>query len=130
MRKSIDVAMLSLSCLLTIEFAHAAAPTCQTHLSGSYCRYIGQVAQEYINADGHVILCFDTTMSSSLPASVGISGVTVLDTASFNLNTNIEFGKALYASMLSAQAREVTVVVHMKDVVGGYLQIDRIWVRQ
>ena len=107
----------------------AGAPTCHVDASGvPYCSYSGRVARAYINENNYVLLYFDTAMDLSEPASVGIDNITSATAAAYLLTDNPEFGKALYASLLAAQARGATITVNMNNRVSGYLRIDRIWV--
>jgi hypothetical protein len=86
------------------------------------------VSQAYINSANQIILYFDTSMSPTAPSSVGIAGVSVYDAAIYNMSENVEFGKALYATLLSAQARGATVSVQMWGTYAGYMKMDRIMV--
>jgi len=117
-------------CALQAATAEAGALQCSTYTGGSYCQYDGKVSQAYINAYKEVILYFDTTFSTSLPTSVGITGVTVNNAAKYNMTANPDFGKSLFAALLTAQARGATISVQFSGVVDGYLAIDRIWVNQ
>lgn len=108
--------------------AHAGAPGCHTHSSGPYCSYSGTVARAYINDSNTILLYFDTNLDLSAPSSVGISGITSAVAAAYRLTDNPEFGKMLYSTLLTAQSRGATISVQMRDRVGGYLRIDRIWI--
>lgn len=123
-------AALVVSSFFAAGAAEASAPYCAPYQGSGYCQYTGRVVQAYINSGNQIILYFDTPMNLADPASVGISGVTVGNAASYNMSANVEFGKALYASLLAAQARGATIIVQMWGVSGGYLQIDRIWVNE
>jgi hypothetical protein len=111
------------------SFAQAAAPQCHPWNSGWYCEYTGQVTQAYINADNLILLYFDTPVDPSALASVGASA-SYYNAASYVMTANPDFGKSLYASLLTAQARGATVTVQMSSVAQGYLQMDRVWVSQ
>ena len=50
--------------------------------------------------------------------------------AIYNMQTNPDFGKSLFAAMLAAQARGAMVSVQMMSVSNGYLVMDRIWVKE
>lgn len=106
----------------------AYAPTCDENGGSPYCRYIGKVEMAYINDDGQILVYFDTPLDSNLPASVGISGVSRTNAAVFDFDSNPDFAKLLYASVLSAQARDVSINIQMREAYNGYLKIDRIWV--
>jgi len=110
--------------------AHAGAPTCASYAGQGYCQYTGRVYQAYINSSGQIIFYFDTGMDPNAPASVGISGVTVFNAAMYNMADNPDYAKALYASMLSAQARGATVSVQLWGTYAGYMKLDRIWVME
>lgn len=108
--------------------AMASAPGCYTYSGQGYCQYTGRASQVYVNSNGEIILYFDTPMPASAPASVGITGVSVLNAALYRLSDNPDYGKLLYASLLSAQARGATIQVQLWGVNGGYMKLDRIWV--
>ena len=106
----------------------AAEPTCHTHSGGPYCNYTGKVYRAYINMSKQILLYFDTHMDLNRPSSVGISGVTSAIAAIYPMTEDPDFGKALYASLLQAQARDATITIQMRGTSAGYLKIDRIWV--
>jgi hypothetical protein len=110
--------------------ATAGAPNCYPYNSTGYCQYDGRVREAYINAYNQVILYFDTPVNPAHAASVGLGGVTVDSAAIFNMQSNPDFGKSLFAAMLAAQARGAIVSVQMSSVSGGYLVMDRIWVKE
>jgi hypothetical protein len=109
---------------------HAAAPHCHVYGSGGYCQYDGRVREAYINAYDEVLLFFDTPIDPAHAASVGMNGITVTTAAKFNMAGNKDFGKSLFAAMLAAQARGAVVSVQMHSVAGGWLVMDRIWVKE
>jgi hypothetical protein len=110
--------------------ATAGAPVCYPYGSTGYCQYHGKVAQAYINAYGEILLYFDAPANPADVAAVGLTGVSNFNAARYHTVANPDFGKALYASLLSAQARGAIVTVQMHSTGGGYLQIDRIWVNE
>jgi hypothetical protein len=110
--------------------ATAAAPNCYSYNGTGYCEYTGKVYQVYVNSGGQIILYFDTPMTASQLASVGISGVSVLGAAMFNIAESPDYAKMLYASLLAAQARGSNVQVQLWGTTSGYMKIDRIWVHQ
>ncbi|MEO8016533.1 MAG: hypothetical protein ABI769_01860 [Pseudomonadota bacterium] len=108
-----------------------AAPThCHPYGASGYCQYDGKVSRVYINAYQQVILYFDSTFNTADATAVGIAGVSINNAAVFNTATNPEFAKALFAAMLTAQARGATVSVQMSSSSSGYLLMDRIWVNE
>ena len=117
------------SLLISVD-SYGSAPQCHPYNGSWYCQYDGRVRQAYINAYQQVILYFDTPLNIADATAVGASGVTVNSAAVYNMGSNPDFGKALFAAMLTAQARGVTVSVQMSSVSGGYLTIDRIWVNE
>lgn len=94
--------------------AEAAAPTCQTHSSGPFCKYSGTVSKAYVNSSNSILLNFDSPMDLAAPASVGIGGITKATAALISLTDTPDFAKAAYATMLSAQARGMPVSVQMR----------------
>lgn len=126
-RLALTVAMLA---LLVPGIGSAAAPHCHVHDGQGYCQYDGKVRIAYMNAYQQIILYFDTAMPPTAPGSVGITGVSVFDAAIYPTAENPDFAKALYASLLSAQARGATIQVQLWGTNAGYLKIDRIWVHQ
>jgi hypothetical protein len=122
------VIALALIVALLAHPASAAAPQCYTYSGGAYCQYDGKVNRAYINAYGQVLLYFDTPMAPGVPGSVGISGVSIGEAAIYPVSENPDFAKALYATLLSAQARGATVQVQMFGSNAGYLKMDRVWI--
>ena len=125
--------MVCLSLVAAILSLHpvetsASEPNCYPWQSTGYCQYNGKVSRAYVNAYDQLILYFDTPLNPANAAAVGLTGVTVTNAATYNMATNREAGKMLFAAMLSAQARGATVEVQMMSVSGGYLVMDRIWV--
>lgn len=118
---------IALSTSLLSSPASAAAPQCYTYSGGAYCQYDGKVNRAYINAYGQIILYFDAPMAPNTPGAVGISGVSVNDAAIYPVTENPDFAKALYATLLAAQARGSTVSVQFVSSHSGYLKMDRIW---
>jgi hypothetical protein len=126
-RFQISIAMLI---ALAGTGAHAGPLQCSTWNGSGYCQYDGRVTRAYMNAYKEVIMYFDTAFPLSTPSSVGINGVTINNAGKYNMTTNPDFGKSLFAAMLAAQARGATVSVQFNGVIDGYLQIDRIWVSE
>lgn len=116
--------------VLSSSSASAGAPVCYPYGSSGYCQYQGKVAQAYINAYSEILLYFDTAANPADVSAVGLTGVSNYHAARFHTVANPDFGKALYASLLSAQARGAIVTVQMHSTGGGYMQIDRIWVSE
>lgn len=110
--------------------ASAGAPQCYPWQNTGYCQYNGKVREAYVNAYDQVILYFDADVNPANAAAVGLTGVTVTSAAMFSMSTNKDFGKMLFAALLSAQARGAEISVQMLTVNGGYLVIDRIWVKE
>ncbi|HEU5136894.1 MAG TPA: hypothetical protein VFU13_17230 [Steroidobacteraceae bacterium] len=108
----------------------ASAPSCHTYSGQGYCQYTGRAYQVYINSSNQIILYFDAPMEANAPTSVGIAGVTTFGAAMYLLSENPDYGKMLYASLLTAQARGATVTVQLWGVTAGYMKIDRIWVHE
>lgn len=108
--------------------AWAGAPQCYPNGGSSYCMYSGPVSYAYINSNGWILLYFDTPVDPNALASAGITGVTTYGAAMYVMSNYPDFGKALYATLLAAQARGVPVNVMMTSVSSGYLQMDRVYV--
>jgi hypothetical protein len=111
------------------DVATAAPPACYSAYGG-YCQYDGKVRIAYINAYNQIILYFDAAMPQTAPGSAGISGVSIFDSAVYPISENPDFAKALYASLLAAQARGALIQVQMMGTSNGYMKMDRIWVHQ
>jgi hypothetical protein len=124
------VVAMAVTASLVSSPAMASAPGCYSYNGQGYCQYTGRAYQVYINSNGEIILYFDTPMPADAPTSVGITGVSVLNAALFRLSDNPDYGRALYASLLSAQARGATITVQLWGVNGGYMKLDRIWVNE
>jgi hypothetical protein len=122
--------LFALLCLMQGFAAQAGQVQCAPWGTSGYCQYDGRVARAYINAYHEVILYFDTAFSTSIATGVGLPGVSIDNAAKYNMTANPDFGKSLFAALLSAQARGATVSVQMSSVADGYLVIDRIWVNE
>jgi hypothetical protein len=110
--------------------AWAGAPQCYPNNGSWYCQYAGPVSAAYLNASGLILLYFDTPLDPSNLSSAGVTGVSQYGGAAYVMSTNPDYAKTLYASLLAAQARGVSVTVQMQGVVQGYLQLINIWVPQ
>lgn len=130
LHKRLIVTTVALFAGIQYSPAMAAAPACYPYNGSGYCQYNGLVREAYINAYNEIILYFDTPLNLASAAAAGVAGVTVDSAAKYNMQGNPDFGKALFAAMLAAQARGATVSVQMHSVSGGYLVIDRIWVKE
>jgi hypothetical protein len=107
--------------------AQASAPTCSTSGGQGYCQYSGPISAAYVNSSGQILVYFDTPLDLSLPASVGIGGVTIGAACIYPIASNPDYAKMLYASVLAAQARGATVTMQLWGANSGYLICDRIW---
>jgi hypothetical protein len=114
-----------------VDVAWAGEPVCRfTNSDRAFCQYTGKVSRAYVNDGGMILLYFDTALDPAFLSEVGFASTTSTAAAAFFRNSdNADFANALYSSMLTAQARDTTVTVQMYTVRGGYLVIDRIWVR-
>ena len=122
--------VLVTTALTIAQPARAAAPQCSTYGSGGYCQYDGTVRQVYMNAYNQILLYFDTPLNIPNATAVGITGVTNPNAGIYTMTTNADFGNALFAALLAAQARGAQVRVHIPSASSGYLVIDRIWVNE
>lgn len=113
--------------LLFAVTAQASAPTCSTSGGQGYCQYSGAISSAYVNSSGQILVYFDTPLDLSLPASVGIGGVTIGAACIYPIASNPDYAKMLYASVLAAQARGSSVTMQLWGTNGGYLICDRIW---
>ena len=130
--KYLKLKLLVFICSLSIAWimsASAAQPTCHSYSSGPYCQYVGKVSKVYVNDGNMILLYFDTPMDASAPANVGMSA-TRINAAAFLLSDNVDFGKLLYSTLLSAQASNREVTVQMRGDYSGYVVIDRIWLAE
>jgi hypothetical protein len=123
-------AVTSVLALFQAPPASAGAPNCYPYNGSGYCQYDGRVREAYINSSNQIILYFDTPVNPASAAAVGLAGVTVDSAAIYLMQNNPDFGKALFAAMLAAQSRGAMVSVQMHSVYGGFLVMDRIWVRE
>lgn len=110
--------------------AFAAAPTCQLFNGAGYCQYTGRAYQVYINSGGEILLYFDTAMAANAPSSVGISGVSNFSATIYRMADNPDYAKAMYATLLAAQARGATIQVQMWGTYAGYMKLDRVWISE
>jgi len=126
--KSVAALVIAFGASAAFSPANATAPACYSYNGTGYCQYNGRVTAAYINSNGEILLFFDSPMPASAPTSVGISGVTVYSSAIYRMTDNPDYGKALYSTLLAAQARGATIAAQLWGVTGGYMKIDRIWI--
>lgn len=119
-----------LACCLSFGPASAGAPTCSANNGNPYCQYSGKVKKAYVNSLDEILLYFDTPLDLSLPAAVGITGISWSFAAAVRVSADESFAKFFYSTILTAQARGATVTVQMRGSVNNYLAIDRIWINQ
>jgi hypothetical protein len=110
--------------------SYAAAPNCAVFNGQGYCQYNGRVAQAYINSSNMILLVFDTPAVPASVSAVGITGVSDYSAAAFHILENPDYAKALYATLLAAQARGATISVQLWGTYAGYLKMDRIWINE
>lgn len=108
--------------------ASAGAPACYPYNGQGYCQYTGKASRVYINSGGEILLYFDTAMPAGAPSSVGITGVTSFAATIFPMVQAPDYAKAMYATLLAAQARGATIEVQMWGTHGGYMKLDRVWI--
>lgn len=114
--------------------ALAATFDCREHTTGPYCVYIGPVDKLYVNAGELILLYWDesitTTHVRNEAESVGIDTQSVLwyQAGGALLTRDPNFGNLLYATLLTAKAGGLDIHVQLRPHVGGYLEIDRVWI--
>ncbi len=110
--------------------ANAQDFTCAVSQNISYCQYVGKIKTVYINNSNVILLYFEQTVDTALPASVGYNGVSNGSAAAFTVTVNPTFAEYLYSTALTAFAADKTVAMQFRQTVGGYMQVDRIWAYQ
>jgi hypothetical protein len=110
--------------------ASAGAPACYPYNGTGYCQYNGKATRIYINSGGEILLYFDTVMPAGAPSSAGISGVSNFSATIFPMAQSPDYAKAMYATLLAAQARGATIEVQMWGTHGGYMKLDRVWINE
>jgi len=121
--RSIALSILLLVCSFDVM---AGAPACHSSYDG-FCEYKGKVHSLYINADGLILLYFDTLLPKGEEANAGLS-VTDYSSAIVSLNGTPDFAKLFYSTALSAQASGREVTIQMRGTLAGRLKVDRIWI--
>ncbi len=108
--------------------ANAQTTTCALSYNIPYCQYIGKLSQVYIN-EGHVMLFYlEQPADIALPASIGYTGVSNGGAVAYNATVDPVFAEYFYSTALTAFAGDKTVAIQMRQTVGGYMKVDRIWV--
>ena len=119
--------MLTMLCI--ISNSGLAGTTCQTTSSGTaYCLFNGTIKELYINSSNTILVYFDTPVSVSVPQSVGLNVTQTTATALTMTESNSDFAKLFYSTALAAHMAGRNVKIQMRDVEGGYLKFDRIWI--
>lgn len=118
--------------LLPSTSAFAASFTCGENVNGPYCTYSGPVKMVYVNDSDLVLLHWDASITSDLvqtqATTVGLDqGLTNLQGAGASLYREPELANLLYATLLTAFVSDLEVTIQMRGHIGGYLEIDRIW---
>jgi len=101
--------------------------SCGTSGGTGYCSYNGKLSRVYINEGNTILIYFEQAIDTSLPATVGISGVTTGVATRYSLNSNAKFADYLYSTALTALAGDKTVSMQFRSA-SGYLIVDRIWI--
>ncbi len=101
-----------------------------------FAEYYGTVKSCYVNNHDEIILYFDTAISEdnlTLAQSSYSENLTQRYAALFQISTNPDFAKYLYATMLTAQTTGKKIHIQMRGVStgvhSGYPLIDRIWLQ-
>lgn len=105
-----------------------AKVNCHTSHNG-YCSYHGKLTRVYLNEDNLLLNYFESSFDASIAIDLGYN-VSNTEAASYQMSDNIEFGKLLYSTALTAFLSGKTVSLQMRDVEHGYLQVDRIWINE
>ena len=118
--------------LLPSSSALAASFFCGETVNGPYCTYTGPVKMVYVNENDLVLLYWDDSITQSLvqtqTTTVGLDqGLTQFQGAGASLASEPEFANLLYATLLTAYVADLEVTIQMRSHLGGYLEIDRIW---
>lgn len=128
--------VVALGLLVSSVTPAAAAPpvfTCAVPTSGvPYCQYTGPVAQLYTNDLSQILLYWDSSVVPLVldaAASVGIQGVTQSVAAIVRIADNPDFAQYLSNYALVAKVTGRDVIIQMRTAAGGYLKIDRIWLK-
>ena len=129
------VALALLALLLPTSSVFAASFTCSENVNGSYCVYTGPVKMVYVNDSDLVLLYWDDSITQYQVQSqtnlVGLSqGMSNWQGGGASLYEEPEFANLLYATLLTAYVGELEVTVQMRSHIGGYLEVDRIWMSQ
>jgi hypothetical protein len=46
------------------------------------------------------------------------------------MSDNPDYAKAMYATLLAAQARGATIEIQMWGALAGYMKLDRVWINE
>lgn len=109
-------------------FAEALCKTSST--STPYCKYKGKISQLYINQQGLALAFIESPIDPEEAKKFG-----------YNINSGQAFAVQLslgnerikdkfYQTLLSAFNQQHTVELHARRVASGYLEIDRIWLKE
>jgi len=107
--------------------AHAQSFACAVSNGAPYCSYTGKLSRVYINESNTMLFYFEQTADIALPASVDYTGVTNGMAAAYTATVNPIFAEFFYSTALTALAADKTVGIQMRQTVGRYLKVDRIW---
>ncbi|MEP2103979.1 MAG: hypothetical protein ABJP02_17770 [Parasphingorhabdus sp.] len=108
----------------------AQTSSCAVSYNIPYCQYIGKLKHVYIN-EGRVMLFYlEQPMDIALPASVGYTGVSNGSAVTYNANVDPVFAEYFYSTALTALAGDKTISIQMRQTVGGYMKVDRIWLHK
>ncbi len=109
-------------------FYSEAESICRTNdKSQSYCRYKGKVSQLYANSDGFNLYFFETPFRLN---DAKEKGYNILSGAAGLVFQDDLEKKAIQKSLELAFENNLSVEIHMRNVEKGYLEIDRVWVKQ
>ncbi|MEO9599793.1 hypothetical protein [Parasphingorhabdus sp.] len=109
------------------SIANAQSFSCAVSSGTPYCSYTGKLSRVYINEGNMMLFYLEQAADIAVPASVGYTGVTKGTAVSYNAAVNPIFAEYFYSTALTALAADKTVGIQMRQTVGGYMKVDRIW---
>jgi hypothetical protein len=124
------ITLISIFLLFFAVIANSSETICRTNKQGiNYCKYEGEIDALYLNSDNTMMVYFTEPVDINLANSFGFKIKSSKGAALRIVDNNKTIGVMMYESLLQAKVHNRNVIIHMRDIEGSSLKIDRIWIK-
>jgi hypothetical protein len=122
------IVLFCLSLLSSCQFTDNNNAVCKDSASDTpYCRYKGTIEKLYVNADGLVLIFINDDFSLEQAKKYGYE-IKTGNVIAYPLRGENSISATMLDFFKIAFSEQLNVEIHSRNVVKGYLTVDRIWV--